>query len=692
MYRGNGHSRYVGFSVRCLRDETGGGTSYVQPTVTTSAATDVTSTSATLNGNVSNPANVAIIAQGFEWKATAGGAYVAVNATGETMTYNLTGLAASTGYTYRAFVTTAAGTSYGAEVSFSSIPAGDAQPCPGTPTVTDHEGNVYATVQIGEQCWTKTNLRVAPAGVTDGTSSGAYSETEPYYYVNPGVDAATYGYYYNWEAAKLVCPAGWHLPNDAEWNILEETVSGSDWQASYATSEGWRGSHAGKMAGDGWNSSSTAGAPGNATDANHNASGFSAVPAGDMYFGYSEDTGYNAYFWSSTEGGTSRAWIRMLNYATACVNRTFAGNGDVYSVRCLRDETGGGTSYVQPTVTTSAATDITSTSATLNGNVSNPANVAIIAQGFEWKATAGGAYVAVNATGETMTYNLTGLAASTGYTYRAFVTTAAGTSYGAEVSFSSIPAGDAQPCPGTPTVTDHEGNVYATVQIGEQCWMRDNLRTTTSPSTGTYLIPPAGTHSTYTGKQAFWYNNDSTTYAPMNYGLLYNWNAAVDTFNTAYGETSVYISSNYAVSVSFTGHRRGICPAGWHLPSDAEWTQLTDYVGGQNEYTCDGNTRYIAKALASAEGWNSFFGAECYPGFQSVTANNATGFSAVPAGSCDGSSFDSFDDAGNYASFWSSTEYSSYNAYFRTLKYDGARVTRVDGSEVVGYSVRCLRD
>ncbi len=121
---------------------------------------------------------------------------------------------------------------------------------------------------------------------------------------------------------------------------------------------------------------------------------------------------------------------------------------------------------------------------------------------------------------------------------------------------------DGLPCSGTPTVTDHEGNVYATVKIGQQCWMRENLRTTTSLSTGTYLVPAVNTGYTYTGKQARWYNNDSATYAPMNYGLLYNWNAAMDTFNTAYGETSVNTDDNNAVSMSFMGSRRGICPAG----------------------------------------------------------------------------------------------------------------------------------
>jgi len=241
---------------------------------------------------------------------------------------------------------------------------------------------------------------------------------------------------------------------------------------------------------------------------------------------------------------------------------------------------------------------------------------------------------------------------------------------------------------GTSTVSDHEGNVYNTVQIGDQCWTKENLRTTTSPSTGTYLIPAAGTGYTYTGKQARWYRNDSATYAPMNYGLLYNWNAAVDTFNTAYGETSVNGTSSSAVSVTFSGHRRGICPAGWHLPSDAEWTALTDYVSSQSEYTCGGNSNYIAKALASTEGWNSYSG-ECYPGDQSVTANNATGFSAVPAGWCSGSSFY---DAGRYAYFWSSSQNVSNDAWYRSLYYNSAGVYRNAASKNDGFSVRCLRD
>lgn len=240
---------------------------------------------------------------------------------------------------------------------------------------------------------------------------------------------------------------------------------------------------------------------------------------------------------------------------------------------------------------------------------------------------------------------------------------------------------------GTSTVTDHEGNVYNTVQIGEQCWMKENLRTTTSPTTGTYLIPLADTIYTFTGKQAHWYNDDSITYAPQNYGLLYNWNAAIDTFNTAYGETSINTNSDNSVEVSFSGHRRGICPAGWHLPSDEEWTALTDYVSNHSGYTCGENNNYIAKALASTTDWDSC-DTICAVG-NVPSENNATDFSAVSAGYCTGSSFNNL-GYGTY--FWSSTHFSSYYARSRSLSYTKANVNKYNYSKSTGRSVRCLRD
>ena len=347
------------------------------------------------------------------------------------------------------------------------------------------------------------------------------------------------------------------------------------------------------------------------------------------------------------------------------------------------------TSVTLPTITTNNVSCITATTATCGGNVTNMGGAPVTSRGVCWNTsqnpTVSDSHTTDGSGMGDFTSNMTGLIFGTTYYVRAYATNSGRTAYGEQRCFTQNI--DGQPCLGTPTVTDHEDNVYATVQIGNQCWMRDNLRTTTSPSTGTYLIPAVGTDYTYTGKQARWYNNDSTTYALMNYGLLYNWNAAVDTFKTAYGETSVNISSSNAVSVNFTGHRRGICPAGWHLPSNAEWTQLTDHVSSQCQYLCEGNTSYIAKALADSIGWDNYYYVNCFVGNNQST-NNATGFSALPAGHFISSSY----NAGIQATFWSSAQSSNNNAYYRYLRYSTNNIDGATCTKSIGCSVRCLRD
>ncbi len=252
-------------------------------------------------------------------------------------------------------------------------------------------------------------------------------------------------------------------------------------------------------------------------------------------------------------------------------------------------------------------------------------------------------------------------------------------------------AADAIPCPGTSTVTDHEGNVYHTVQIGSQCWTKENMRCVTSPSTGAYLITPEGTPYTCTGKQAHWVNGDSATYAPLGYGVLYNWNAAVDTFNTAYGELSVDTTRIHPVWAFFSGHRRGICPEGWHIPSYPECHTLQAYVESQHEYVCGYSNIVsyspIAKALAAQTGWSNITAA-CDPG-NDLGANNATGFSALPAGYY----YTSYIGLTRETVFWSSTRgrTSAPSALGVNNPYEIGSVYRWDDPDNC-FSVRCIRD
>ena len=203
-------------------------------------------------------------------------------------------------------------------------------------------------------------------------------------------------------------------------------------------------------------------------------------------------------------------------------------------------------------------------------------------------------------------------------------------------------------------VTDIDGNIYDAVQIGNQVWMAENLRTT-KYADGTAI--PMGTSTSAT--TAYCYapgsnqNNEENMGNVARYGYLYNWPAVM------HGASS---------SASNPSGVQGVCPTGWHVPSDAEWTQLTNYVGSQTQYQCNNSSDNIAKALASTTGWNSS-SYTCSVG-NNPSINNAIGFSALPAG--------------NY--------HYGNNAYERHLECYGAYVFRNIDDKYFGKSVRCVHD
>lgn len=217
-------------------------------------------------------------------------------------------------------------------------------------------------------------------------------------------------------------------------------------------------------------------------------------------------------------------------------------------------------------------------------------------------------------------------------------------------------------------VTDVDGNSYDAVKLGDQVWMRTNLRTTHFCD-GSEI--PQGGREDDGSAFPFYYRptvNDLHNYDGINYGLYYNWLSVADS--------------------------RGLCPDGWHVPSDVEWTKMENYVRSKSGYVYGINSQNIAKALASEVGWesNEVLGAPgCYP-----KGNNATGFSAVPAGFYDGEYGHSyFDDEGRCAIFWTSTDFDRLGntyAYHRYIDYETTFVGRVEGDKENGLSVRCVRD
>lgn len=215
-------------------------------------------------------------------------------------------------------------------------------------------------------------------------------------------------------------------------------------------------------------------------------------------------------------------------------------------------------------------------------------------------------------------------------------------------------------------VTDYDGNSYDAVRIGSQVWMASNLRTTHYANGE--AIPDGGENLSET--QSYRYQCTGTTDL-SSYGYLYNWPAVM------HGASS---SSSNPSGV------QGVCPNGWHVPSDVEWSQLTAYCSSHTECVCSGNGNNIAKSLAADHDWH-ITTAECAVG-NDLSSNNITGFSALPAGAYNGS----YNGFGNYAYFRSATEYSSSSDYCRYLYSYSAGVGRGNGGKASGFSVRCVRD
>ena len=239
-------------------------------------------------------------------------------------------------------------------------------------------------------------------------------------------------------------------------------------------------------------------------------------------------------------------------------------------------------------------------------------------------------------------------------------------------------------CP--PTLLDYDNNLYNTIKIGSQCWMKENLRTThyadgtpidlfnTSPVLADSLI-------------AYRFTPGSNTTNIETYGYLYNWSALM------HGAVS---------SDAIPSGVLGICPTGWHVPSDPEWEQLLYYVGGQSQYICGYDGNNIAKAIASELGWTTNTGS-CYVGDNPII-NDATGFNARPAGyypiyrqnhnPVTGVNTTSFSagDLGNTTRFWSTTVGSDGKVLTRKLSYDSAIIDHLGSGKSLGISVRCLRD
>ena len=304
-------------------------------------------------------------------------------------------------------------------------------------------------------------------------------------------------------------------------------------------------------------------------------------------------------------------------------------------------------------VTTTEVTDITAISAISGGNITSDGGSAITARGVCWSTNPNPTIEDNKTTDGTgvgsFTSNITGLVGNTTYYVRAYATNKAGTSYGISKSFTAKD--------GVSFTDSRDGNTYNWVKIGDQVWMAENLKylpSVVGPATGSTTVPYYYVHG-YTGTNVSDAKNHKT-YGVL--GVLYNWPAAMA------GSTS---------STANPSGIQGVCPAGWHLPSDDEWAQLIDYLGGASE--AGGKLKE-----SGTTHWSS----------PNEGATNETGFTARPGGYRDINGL--FDYAGSIGLWWNASDCDANRAWFWLMSYDFRNVDRNHYNKGHGFSVRCVKD
>jgi uncharacterized protein (TIGR02145 family) len=294
--------------------------------------------------------------------------------------------------------------------------------------------------------------------------------------------------------------------------------------------------------------------------------------------------------------------------------------------------------------------NITATSAVSGGTISNSGGTTITHRGICWNntpnPTTADSMIENGAGTGSFTINLSWLSPNTTYYVRAFAINSAGTAYGNELSFTTSTSNTIISSNPGAGVT-FNGYTYTSIVLGNgQEWMSENLKTTVYANGDPIPNVTDSLQWLTTTSGAWAYYNDNSSFNSQ-YGKLYNWYTVVDS--------------------------RNVCPNGWHVPTDLEWTILTDYLGGL--IVSGGKMKNTGTQY-----WQS----------PNLAATNNIGFSALPGGYR--SMFNSFFEIGNFAYFWSTSVFNSTNAWTRYLSFNSASTFKDGNSKSDGFSVRCLKN
>ena len=446
--------------------------------------------------------------------------------------------------------------------------------------------NNYRTVVIGTQTWMAENLNYNVSG------SKCYNN------LNSNCDI--YGRLYNWSTAMAlpascnastcsgqirspnqgICPDGWHIPSDTDWDVLMSYAGGSSVAGAKLKSV------------SGWNNN------GNGTD----QYGFSALPGGYGNSGGSFDyVGNFGVWWSANEYNSGNAHDRLIDYIDGNAYWGYDDKPNFQSVRCVKDSNGNSS----PSGQSSSSLAQSSSSLAQSSSSSVPSSSSL----------------------------------------------APSSSSLAQSSSSSVPSSSSlapssssssleETCIDTDDSLCYDGQAYKTVTIGTQTWMAKNLN----------YNPRTGTHACY---------DNQTSYCNT-YGRLYDWATAMvlpTSCNTSFCSNQIQ------------SPHQGICPDGWHIPSNAEWRVLLSYVQGYN-----GCVNCATALLKATSGWSSDNGTDEFD------------FTALPGGRGYGGSFYSVGSSG----CWWSTSEEVYDIAELVYKY---QIGDCNNNHKRGLnSIRCVKD
>lgn len=305
----------------------------VIPTVLMDSISNITSTTASCSGNVIDDGGANVTIRGFCWSSSPNptiddSTTVDGNGMGSFID-SISGMKPDSRYYIRAYAINNIGISYSNEIEFCTLEDSTGVPCPGIPTI-EYEGRVYHTVHIGTRCWLRENLNVGTR-VDVNVSQTNNGQIEKYCYDEDEHNCEIYGGLYQWNEmmqytsgtlSQGICPDGWRLPNQADWNNLIYSNGGYDIAGGKLKSTGTIEEGTGL-----WHFPN---------DGTTNSSGFTAEPAGIACYSY-DSQGYSAWFWVSESISSTESIYIALQQNSSTVSNYYMFKSYGLSVRCLKD-------------------------------------------------------------------------------------------------------------------------------------------------------------------------------------------------------------------------------------------------------------------------------------------------------------------------------------------------------------------